>query len=290
MVMRHSSPDHLFKRNFPGAFTLLELLVVIAIIGIMAALLLPVLSRAKDKARSTECLNNLKQLQICSHLYAGDNGDFLPPNDSLVTPDGTPNGTSIVSGQSWCPDHPQTDLNTTNLERGVLFQYNRSVAIYHCPADNAIVQTTNGQPLLLLRDRSYNMSQSVNGYSAYLDNIVDYDEVGHIPAFSRLAQIQTPGPSDLFVFIDELPATEYDASFGMPPKGSSFFQQWQNCWFDMPADRHNQGGNLSFADGHVEHWQWKAPKVFTGFGQAVTAAEMPDYARLQNAMLQPATD
>ena len=58
----------------------------------------------------------------------------------------------------------------------------------------------------------------------------------------------------------------------------------------MPADRHDQGGNLSFADGHVEHWQWKAPKVFTGYGQAVTAAEMPDYVRLQNAMLQPAAN
>jgi prepilin-type processing-associated H-X9-DG protein len=134
------------------------------------------------------------------------------------------------------------------------------------------------------------MSQSVNGYSAYLDNLADYQEVGHIPAFSTLAQIQTPGPSDLFVFIDELAATEFDASFGMPPKGLSFFQDWQNCWFDMPADRHNQGGNLSFADGHVEHWQWKVPKVFTGYGQGVTAAEMPDYMQLQNAMLQPATD
>jgi prepilin-type N-terminal cleavage/methylation domain-containing protein len=78
-------------------FTLIELLVVIAIIGILAALLLTAISKAKDSARSTQCLNNLKQLQICSHLYAGDNGDFLPPNDSLVTPDGTPNGTASDS-------------------------------------------------------------------------------------------------------------------------------------------------------------------------------------------------
>jgi prepilin-type N-terminal cleavage/methylation domain-containing protein/prepilin-type processing-associated H-X9-DG protein len=271
-------------------FTLIELLVVIAIIGILAALLLPAISRAKDSARSTQCLNNLKQLQICSHLYAGDNADFLPPNDSLVTPDGTPNGTTIASGQSWCPDHPQTDLNTSNLEHGVLFSYNHSPAIYHCPADNATVQTPDGQPLSQLRNRSYNMSQSVNGYSAYLNNIADYQEVGHIPAFSTLSQIQTPGPSDLFVFIDELADTESDSSFGMPPKRSPYFEKWQGCWFDMPADRHNQGGNLSFADGHVEHWQWKTPKVFTGYSQAVTAAEMPDYVRLQNAMLQPATD
>jgi prepilin-type N-terminal cleavage/methylation domain-containing protein/prepilin-type processing-associated H-X9-DG protein len=265
------------------AFTLVELMVVMAIIGLLAALLLPALARAKDKARSTQCLGNLRQLTLCSHLYAGDNDDLLPPNDSVVTPDGTPNGQTIASGVSWCSDHPQTDTNTVNLKRGVLFDYNRSVAIYHCPADTATLQTITGQPLTQLRQRSYNLSQSVNGYSAYLDN---YPDAANLPAFSKFTQIQSPSPSELFVFIDELPATQFDASFGMPPKGSPDYQDWQNCWFDMPSDRHNQGGNLSFADGHVEHWHWQTAKVFTQYGQAVAAAEMPDYVRLQNAMKQ----
>lgn len=102
-----------------------------------------------------------------------------------------------------------------------------------------------------------------------------------------MSQIQTPCPSDLFVFIDELPATQFDASFGKPPKGATNYQDWPNCWFDLPADRHSRGGNLSFADGHVEHWRWQASKVFTQFGQAVAAAEMPDYVHNQNAMKQP---
>jgi prepilin-type processing-associated H-X9-DG protein/prepilin-type N-terminal cleavage/methylation domain-containing protein len=272
------------------AFTLIELLVVIAVIGILAALLLPAVSKAKDSTHSTQCLDNLKQLQICCHLYAGDNGDSLPPNDSVSFEDGSLKGVTVASGLSWCPDHPKTDTNTLNLEQGVLFPYNHSAAVYHCPADYSTVQTLSGQPLLQLRNRSYNMSQSVNGYPEYLDNIAGYQQFGHIPAFSKFAQIQTPSPSDLFVFIDELPDTMLDSSFGIPPKGSSFFADVQNSWFDMPADRHNQGGNLSFADGHVEHWQWKTPKVFTERVQDVTAAEMPDYVRLQNAMLQPATD
>ena len=270
-------------------FTLVELLVVIAIIGLLAALLMPVLSKARDKARSTQCLNNLKQLEICSHLYAGDNNDFLPPNDSVVTPDGTPDGVRVADGVSWCPDHPQTDASTANLERGVLFQYNRSVAIYHCPSDNSTIRTPDGKPLPKLRNRSYNMSQSVNGYSSYLNNMADYEAVGHIPAFNTQAQIRSPGPSDLFVFIDELPDTEFDSQFGCPVKGSPYYPDTQNHWFDMPADRHNRGCNLSFADGHVEHWSWKAPKIFAEYCQAVTEEEMPDYVRIQNAMMQPAT-
>ncbi len=269
--------------NLQKAFTLLELLVVLVIIGLLAALLLPVIGKAKERARSTQCLNNLRQLNLCIHLYAGDNEDLLPPNDSLVTPDGTPNGQTIAAGASWCPDHPQTDTNSANIERGALFAYNRSVAIYHCPADTATLQTTNGQPLPQLRQRSYNLSQSVNGFAAYLDIFPD---AAGLPAFGRLADIQSPGPDGLFTFIDELPATQFDASFGMPPIGATNYQDWQNCWFDMPSDRHSQGANLAFADGHAEHWHWQSPKIFTQYGQPVLPEEKSDYSRLQNAMKQ----
>src|SRR5213082_1168742 len=100
----------------PPGFTLIELLVVIAIIAILAAMLLPALTRAKDKSKTVNCLSNLKQLSVCWHLYAVDNHDLLPPNDSIMSL----SGGVIANNISWCPDHARTDTTTVDLEKGLL--------------------------------------------------------------------------------------------------------------------------------------------------------------------------
>jgi prepilin-type N-terminal cleavage/methylation domain-containing protein len=258
-----------------GAFTLIELLVVIAIIAILAALLLPVFAKAKDKARTIGCLNNQKQLAVCWHLYAVDNSDILPPNDSVMYIGG-----GVASANlSWSPDHARTDTNTVDLQSGVLFPYNRSVGIYHCPADYSTIEDAAGNKLPQLRNRSYNMSQSVNGYPEYLMNLGD-PGLAALPFWKKFSQILRPTPSKLFVFIDEHPDTLLDAQFGNP----AGLQFWPIMWFDLPADRHNQGACLSFADSHAERWKWKVPKVFVYLGQAPSAGEMPDFQRVQSAM------
>ena len=267
-------------RQTTTAFTLIELLVVIAIIGILAAMLLPALSRAKSQATNITCMNNLRQLQVCWHLYAVDNNDILPPNNSVIGIDPSTNTVStnyLAQGVSWSPDLARTDIGASNLVSGLLWPYNTSLGIYHCPADKSTLEDPNGQPTTQLRYRSYNMSQSVNGYP-------DFNYILFIttPCFSKFSEIQNPSPSKLFVFIDEHEDSIIDSQFGNPPKGS-----WDDgYWWDIPANRHNQGANLSFADGHVEHWKWRVPKILFEFVQWVPPSEYADFLRVQDAMKQ----
>ena len=264
-----------------GAFTLIELLVVIAIIAILAALLLPVMSKAKGRAQSLACLNNLKQLQICLHLYVADNNDYFVPNNSISIIGGAGGN---FKGLSWLPDvNADMEIDPSNIVNGLLYQYNTSLGIYHCPADRSTLETPTGQSLPQLRWRSYNMSQSINGYP---QGDPEYFQI--IPAWTKFTEIRHPVPSELFALIDENANTIQDAEFGNPPIGSPYFQQ--NVWWDMPADRHNQGANLSFVDGHAEHWKWKMPKIFSSLIQPVSAPEMSDYQRIQNAMKQLSDD
>jgi prepilin-type N-terminal cleavage/methylation domain-containing protein/prepilin-type processing-associated H-X9-DG protein len=257
-----------------AGFTLVELLVVIAIIALLIAVLLPALSRARGLAQSAACLSNLRQLQTCWLMYANDHGGTLPPNLSvydLSTGEPIP---GLDLRLTWCAGNARQDVNTANIERGYLFPYNRSTGIYHCPADKARVAGSN-----VRHTRSYNMSQSITGIS--FGTIL-----GHLPTFQTLMQIRNPEPANLFVFIDVHEDQITDSLFGIPLPGDPL----DGIWFDLPANRHHDGCNLSFADGHVEHWKWAVPKVFRSLGQAVEPQEeWRDYERLRDH-IRKATD
>jgi prepilin-type N-terminal cleavage/methylation domain-containing protein len=158
------------KRLENRAFTLIELLVVIAIIAILAAILLPALAVAKERAQSTTCLNNMKQLGLALNMYTGDNSEYMPwPNWGYGGPAGW-----LYSGNPNAPINLQSANvsmwetgRVANLQTGVYWQYTPNVGIFACPVD---VQKYLGSTKFWT-SRSQKLSSYVmNGASCFYPN------------------------------------------------------------------------------------------------------------------------
>ena len=230
-----------------AAFTLIELLVVIAIIAILAALLLPALSKAKVLGQGVACTSNLKQLQLCWQLYSEDNADNLPGNTAMNPGDISNRGAWTADPISWLQGNAWSDTTPTNLQRGVLYHYSHSLGIYRCPADRSTVLDQG----LIPRNRSVSMSM-------YMNFRADRGDPGYELCWHRLGQIQRPGPTRAAVFIEENEKSIQQSAFGInAPDSLTLFNSSLWTWISFPATRHNNAGTLSFADGHVETWRWR---------------------------------
>ncbi|HTV40148.1 MAG TPA: prepilin-type N-terminal cleavage/methylation domain-containing protein [Candidatus Sulfotelmatobacter sp.] len=245
-----------------SAFTLIELLVVVAIIAILAAILLPVLHRAQARSQMIYDLNNFKQLQLCWLMYVHDNNDYLPPN--YVS------GGNALTG-SWVLGDAQTDYTTTNIQNGMLFQYNRQVKIYVCPANTYMINAPASLPLhptayKVPQVRTCSIEISLGGNEADNPNGPWTESYGGNPAFKtyqKISQIQATRIAQKIVFTDEAEATLDDGCFALYPLGDA------NNWWNMAGNRHNNGTVWSFADGHCEYWKWHGSVVNTLVYQTV---------------------
>jgi len=234
-------------RRTSSGFTLIELLVVIAIIAILAAMLLPALGKAKQRAERVSCLNNQKQLTYAWIMYADDNSGTLPPNASTSMA-GSPSWVMGVlkwdSGFPW-PQNYDTSLLTDSL----LGPYcNRSIGIYKCPGDK--YPAMSGP-----RIRSISMNGQMGGISTQPPILNQGIDGKNYALFYKQVQVINPSPSTAWVFIDEHPDSINDGFFYVS------MSQTANKWYDCPASFHGASGALSFGDGHAEVRKWSDPAI-----------------------------
>jgi prepilin-type N-terminal cleavage/methylation domain-containing protein/prepilin-type processing-associated H-X9-DG protein len=228
----HSATVMRMKFVSKRAFTLIELLVVIAIIAILASLLLPALSKAKLKAQSIGCMNNIKHLSLALMMYEDDHNNYFINNFGIPQ--------TRATRQNWVNNVLSWDANEENtnniyLTNGKIAPYvGQSIGVFKCPSDNSVA--ANGP-----RNRSVAMNSLV-GDCGELTNRFN-------PAYMQFYKSgDIPNPSGIFVFLDEHPDTINDGFF------VNRLEEYK--WGNLPGSYHNGGGNFSFADGHAEGHRW----------------------------------
>ncbi|MEN6428415.1 MAG: type II secretion system protein [Phycisphaerales bacterium] len=236
---------------------MIELLVVIAVIAVLLAILVPVMSAAKERAQRAVCLSNLRQLTTAWIAYVDDHDGRIvygrAGSDAYF-------GSYRIVQKAWLGPAFLTSENRSALlkapNKGALWPYLQDIDIYRCPrwsghfATYATVPAARGT----LVEGTYQVTSIAN-----TDDLIGKRIGATVLRLAKLTDISSPGAAERAVFLDQ----------GTAPDSSDFYvyylsPQWQGRL--APPTHHAKGMTLSMADGHAEYWKWKGRE---------TAADLP---------------
>jgi prepilin-type N-terminal cleavage/methylation domain-containing protein/prepilin-type processing-associated H-X9-DG protein len=239
--MRH---DRRSKHQGLG-FTLIELLVVIAVIAVLMSILMPALNRAREQGRRAGCLNNCKQLVLAWIMYADDNDDKIVNGDTGEYTSLHPANEPSWVLKDW--DRNMSLIQKKNaIEKGALYPYTRSLALYKCPTVNRAVDPTLASAI----QRTYSASDAMN-----------CKDWPNMQAEMIKKRMKIEDPAFRIVFVD-------DGGTNPSALGGWTVYTNQPRWWDPPPVRHGDGTNYGFADGHSDYHKWEDPRTIA-FGKLV---------------------